>query len=77
MSEKQNRAPEEVAPLQIRHGRAIWEEVVRTQADTSTIIGLLTPAEESPVLDALARIEAKQDMLLSILLPPAGGVSAP
>ena len=33
--------------------------------------------EEFPVLDGLARIEAKLDTLLLILLPPAAGASAP
>ena len=77
MSEKT--PPAEDSPLLVRHGRMIWRDVVDTKADTTTILGILAPdgEEESPVLDGLARIEAKLNTLLLILLPPAAGASAP
>ncbi len=75
MSEKTNPADE--TPLLVRHGRTIWRDVVETKATAETILGLMAPGEELPVLDLLARIEAKLDTLLLILLPPAAGASAP
>ncbi|MCW2283160.1 hypothetical protein M2323_000930 [Rhodoblastus acidophilus] len=75
MSEKTTPADE--APLLVRHGKTIWRDVVETKATAETILGLLTPEEESPVLDSLTRIEAKLDTLLFLLLPPAAGASAP
>ncbi len=64
-------------PLLVRHGRTIWRDVVETKTTAEAILGILTPDEDSPVLDSLARIEAKFDTLLTILLPPATGASAP
>ncbi len=64
-------------PLLVRHGEKIWRDVVETKATTEAILGILTPDEESPVLDSLARIEAALQTLLTILLPPAAGANAP
>jgi len=75
MSERTNPADE--TPLLVRHGKKIWQDVVETRVAAETILDLLAPAEESPVLDSLARIEAKLDTLLLILLPPSVGASAP
>ena len=75
MTEKERTT--EDAPLLVRHGRTIWRDVVETKATAETILGLLTPDEESPVLDSLVRIEAKIDTLLAILLPPSVGASVP
>jgi anion-transporting ArsA/GET3 family ATPase len=51
-------------PMLVGHGRKIMNEisnarhdVVLTKSDTETIIGLLTPGDEDPVMDALNRIE--------------------
>ncbi|MBB4199939.1 hypothetical protein CCR94_10800 [Rhodoblastus sphagnicola] len=73
MSEKMSPADE--APLLVRHGKKIWRDVVETKATAETILGLMAPAEESPVLDLLVRIDAKLDTLLLILLPPTAGTS--
>ncbi len=75
MSEKH---PVDDTPLLVRHGRTIWRDVVETKSTAEVILGILAPdGEESPVLDGLARIEAKLDALLLILLPPAAGANAP
>jgi hypothetical protein len=59
-------------PMQVRHGRALWRDLVATKAGTEAILDILTPAEESPVLDSLVRIEAALATLLAVLLPPSG-----
>ena len=61
------------ASMKIRHGEKIWRDVIATRTGTEAILDILTPAGDSPVLDSLARIEAKVDVLLAILLPPSGG----
>jgi hypothetical protein len=61
-------------PMQVRHGRALWRDVVATKTAADSILDILTPdGEESPVLDSLSRLEAKVDILLAVLLPPSGG----
>lgn len=71
------KTPAEDNPLLVRHGKQIWREVVETRTAAETILALLAPEDESPVLDGLARIEAKLDTLILLLLPPAAGASAP
>jgi hypothetical protein len=79
MSEANNRASasSEANPMLVRHGRVILKDVVATKANTQALLDLLSPTEESEVLDSLARIEAKLDLLISLLLPPRGGANAP
>jgi hypothetical protein len=71
-----NHNPNDETPMLVRHGRAVWRDVVETKAAANTILELLAPSEDSPVLDSLARIEAMLTTLLTILLPPTSGADA-
>jgi hypothetical protein len=64
------------SPMLVRHGRAVWRDVVATKSTAETILDLLSASEDSPVLDCLARLEAKMDLMLEILTPPAGSANA-
>jgi hypothetical protein len=62
--------PEDDDPLRVAHGRRLLREisdarkdVVATKADTSTIIELLTPTEENPVLTVLQQILTTQQQI--------------
>lgn len=79
MSEANNPASarSEADPMQVRHGRVILKDVVATKFNTQALLDLLSPTEESEVLDSLARIEAKLDLLIALLLPPRGGADGP
>jgi len=63
-------------PARVWHAKILRKQGKEAQVGIDTILSLLNPTEESPVLDALARIEAKLDVLLTILLPPAGDAAA-
>jgi hypothetical protein len=65
------------SPMLVGHGRAVWRDVVATKSTAESILELLTPEDSSPVLDCLTRIEAKMDLILEVLMPAAGGASAP
>ena len=72
----QNEADQQ--PLQIRHGRQLLRGVVETKSSADLILSILNSAgEESVVLDTLQRIEAKQDLILDLLLPPDSGSRRP